>query len=333
MMSEPLVVLGQIVGASFAAGLNLYATVALLGVASRLGWIPDLPPTLQGLENGLVIASASGLYLVEFVVDKVRHVDSLWDTIHTFIRPSAAALLSFAALAAAPLPWQLAGGLLGGAIALAAHGGKAGLRLALNASPDPVSRALISTAEDVLALGFVVGALRYPAAALAGFGAGAVVGVRFGPRLWRAFLLGFRALAARVRRVFDRARWREAAELPRDLRALLGPPPLGRAPPRAARVAVKDLRGVGAYRNGWLVITPDSRVFLYRSRFRPRRLELPLGRSGSVRHGLWADALELETDHARFTMFLLKDGPPAEAAISELSLSGLATPALESAPA
>ncbi|MBI4545389.1 MAG: DUF4126 domain-containing protein [Gemmatimonadetes bacterium] len=318
-MAEPLVLLGQIVGPAFAAGLNLYATVAVVGLASRIGWIPALPAELQGLEDPVVIASAFLLYLIEFVVDKIPHLDSLWDTIHTFIRPTATALLSFAALGALPLEQQLAGAVLAGAVALAAHGAKAGLRLAINASATPGPGAIISVAEDALAVALAVAALRDPRAAWAFAAAAVLVGLLAGPILWRAFLLGLRALTARGRAFFGGARWRELSEVPGQLRALLEPAAPGLAPPRAARAALKGLRGVGAYRNGWLVITPDAALFLYRSLPGPRRLVLPPTRSAHIRTGPWANALELDGKDARYTLFLLKDGPPPEVALPHLA--------------
>src|SRR4051812_10683937 len=84
---------GQLLGTAFASGLNLYATVALLGMASRFHWIHQLPTGLRGLENGLVIGSALLLFVIEFVVEKVQYAGAVWDAIHTIVRPFAAALL------------------------------------------------------------------------------------------------------------------------------------------------------------------------------------------------------------------------------------------------
>src|SRR5687768_9074212 len=102
-LTAPLVVLGQLTAASFAGGLNLYLTVALIGISARLNLIPVLPPGLHGLENVLLIASALLLYLIEFIVDKVPHADSVWDALHTVIRPLGTALLAALALDAAPI--------------------------------------------------------------------------------------------------------------------------------------------------------------------------------------------------------------------------------------
>ena len=315
------ILLVQLLGTAFACGLNLYATVAVLGLGSMLGFLPALPPGLQGLAHPLVLASALLLYIVEAVIDKFPDVDSVWDTVHTFIRPSAAALLTLGALQAVPLEWKLAGAALAGAVALTAHGSKAGLRLALNAGTHGRWwRAAISIAEDVAAVALAVATLRYPAAAF-GVATGAVgLTLMIGPQLWRAFVFGLRAMDARLRRLFGGAGWQEAGDLPGDVRALIDPPGIALRPPRAARVAVKGLRGVSDYRNGWLVITAGTPTFLYRSWFRPRRMALPLG-TMQLRTGLWADVLEISREGGTYTLFLLKDGPSPELALADLELA------------
>jgi hypothetical protein len=322
MTAAPLLLFGQLLGIAFAAGLNLYATVALLGLASRLGWITWLPPALRGLENEILIASAAILFFVEFVVDKVPHVDSLWDAIHTFIRPTAAALLALAALGGEPISIQIAGAVFAGGVALAAHGTKAGLRLAINAGANPVANSAISIAEDIAAVALVVAALRFPSSALAIAGGSLAITAIVGPRLWRALVFGFRALDARVRGFFEQTRWRGRDELPRALRELVEPPPPGRAEPRAARASLKGgPRRVGAYRNGWLVITADGPVFLYRSLLGPRKLAIPPIRSLRTRRGPWAEVLELDTERFRCTLFVLRDAPQVEPTLTPFLVS------------
>ena len=213
-LTAPLVDLGQLTAASFAGGLNLYLTVALIGISARLNLIPALPPGLHGLQNTLVIGSALVLYLIEFIVDKVPHADSVWDALHTVIRPLGTALLAAMALDAAPIYLQIGAAVLAGAIALAAHGTKAGLRILLNRSPSKLRNTLISTLEDVCAASLAVLALRFPVAALAvGAGAGLVL-VLFGPGLWRVSALAARAVTARWRAFFGSPGWHTLAEVP-----------------------------------------------------------------------------------------------------------------------
>ena len=127
----------------------------------HLGWGPP-PAGLRGLEDGVVIASATLLFLVEFILDKVPHVDSLWDAIHTFIRPMAAALLAFAAADGVPIAIRIGVATLAGVTALAAHGTKAGLRLALNTASRRLARLVASLGEDAAAIAIAVTALAFP---------------------------------------------------------------------------------------------------------------------------------------------------------------------------
>jgi hypothetical protein len=150
---SPLETLGFALGTSFASGLNLYATVAAAGMFQRLG-IVTLPEPLQVLANPVVLGIALTLFLVEFIADKIPYVDSAWDALHTFIRPPAAALLSYSAFAGEGVPeeWKLSAALLAGGVALTSHGAKASTRAAANASPEPVSTWTLSLLEDGFAV-------------------------------------------------------------------------------------------------------------------------------------------------------------------------------------
>jgi hypothetical protein len=320
-ISAPLVVLGQLTAASFAGGLNLYLTVALIGISSSLNLLPALPPGLRGLENSLVIASALLLYLVEFVVDKVPHADSVWDALHTVIRPVGTALLAALALDASPAIWQIAAALLAGTIALAAHGTKAGLRIVLNRSPSKLRNTFISTFEDLCAAGLAVLSLRNPVAALAAGAGAALVLVVFGPGFWRASALAVRAFAARWRAFFgEEPGWHSLAEVPTHLSRLIEPTPEGSGEPRAVRAALKGFPGVGAYRNGWLVFTRDRASFLYRSITGSQCLRMPPLAEPHIQRGIWTDIVEFNGNGGRrCTVFLLKDGPAAEVAIADLA--------------
>ncbi len=153
--------LGFTVGTAFASGLNLYATVALLGLLERFH-ITQLPDSLHVLAHPAVIICAIVLYAIEFVADKVPYVDTIWDAVHTLIRPPAAVLLAYAAFANVPEVWRVLGGLLAGSVALTAHGTKASARAAINASPEPFSNWVASLSEDGLAVLLVWMAARHP---------------------------------------------------------------------------------------------------------------------------------------------------------------------------
>jgi len=162
---NPIETLSLVLGAGFASGLNLYATVATLGLLERSG-VVHLPPQLQVLAHPLVLTIAGVLYVMEFLADKVPYVDSVWQAVHTFIRPPAAALLAFGATAAAPEPWRWGAALLAGGVALTSHGTKASARAAANLSPEPLSNWALSFGEDVLAVWVVWFATAHPALAI-----------------------------------------------------------------------------------------------------------------------------------------------------------------------
>jgi VWFA-related protein len=157
--------LGRTLGFSFAAGINLYATVALLGLASRFGWV-DLPPQYKAFDQDWVIYTAIALYLVEFLADKIPWVDTVWDTLHTFIRPVGGAIIAVTTLGhASPAVTGLTA-LLGGLVAGSTHLTKAGTRVVANASPEPFTNWILSFAEDVFVVGLGFVALKYPVVAL-----------------------------------------------------------------------------------------------------------------------------------------------------------------------
>lgn len=332
MINGSLILAGQLLGTAFACGLNLYATIALLGIASRLGWITSLPPGMVGLEHGLVIGSAAVLYVVEFALDRVPLVDHAWEAVHTLIRPAAAGLLAWLALQGAAPYLQLGAAAAAAGVALAAHGAKAGLRLIVSTrASEARRRSLLRTAlsllEDLAAVGIAIAALLYPNVAIGVMAACGALLLLGGPRLWRASALGVRAVIARTRGFFHGRGWRTRDQLPRSVRAAIPAEPLGRSPARAAPAALSGVPGVGEYRNGWLVFTSDGPRFLYRSFFRTHLVALPSTAHVHLRRGLVTDALDIlgsangnhRAKPRRFTIFLLKDGPSPQVTVSELN--------------
>src|ERR1700722_4512161 len=150
-----------LVAISFAAGLNVYLTVAMLGLLARFGAVP-LPVSLHALTSWPIIVVSSALFALEFFGDKIPAFDLVWNALHTFIRVPIAALLAYRATAALS-PWeQLAATLAGGLIALAAHGGKTAARALVTPSPEPLSNIGLSLGEDALALSLTWLATRHP---------------------------------------------------------------------------------------------------------------------------------------------------------------------------
>jgi Domain of unknown function (DUF4126) len=162
---NPLPTLGLALGAGFSSGLNLYATIATLGLLQRYGII-HLPKPLQVLSHPWILGIALSLYAIEFLADKIPYVDTIWDVVHTLIRPPAAALLAYSATAAAPPEWRWGAALLAGGVALTSHGTKASTRAAVNTSPEPFSNWLLSFGEDTLAVWLTWMATVHPTATI-----------------------------------------------------------------------------------------------------------------------------------------------------------------------
>jgi hypothetical protein len=160
-----LITLGRTMGFAITSGVNLYATIAILGLAARYDWV-TLPPQYEVFATNWVIGAALVLYVVEFVADKIPWVDSLWDSVHTVIRPLGGALVAVATLGEQTPAIEAAVALLGGTIAAGSHLTKASTRVAANASPEPFSNWLLSLIEDAFVVALGALALKFPVAAL-----------------------------------------------------------------------------------------------------------------------------------------------------------------------
>ncbi len=148
-------------GSAWASGINLYATVFMLGIMNGTGAI-DLPPALDTLSHPLVISVALVLYFVEFFADKIPGLDTAWDAIHTFIRIPAGVILAATALGSVHPAYHFAAALVGGALVTSTHATKAGTRVLINASPEPVSNWTASILEDFAVFFGIWAALRHP---------------------------------------------------------------------------------------------------------------------------------------------------------------------------
>jgi hypothetical protein len=163
---DAVATLGRTLGFSLAAGVNLYATVAILGLAARYGWVA-LPEQFQVFNNDVIIGAALVMYVIEFFADKIPYFDSLWDAIHTAIRPIGGAFIAVATLGDASPTAKTLVALLGGAVAASSHLTKTSTRAAANTSPEPFSNWILSLGEDVFAVGLGYMALAHPVIALA----------------------------------------------------------------------------------------------------------------------------------------------------------------------
>ena len=186
-------------GVAWASGINLYAAIVVLGLLGAGGDIV-LPPGLEVLSDPLVIAAAGLMYCVEFFADKTPGIDTGWDTIHTFIRIPAGAVLAAGAVGDVTPAMTLAAALLGGTLAASTHATKAGGRVLINTSPEPVTNWVASVTEDVLVIGGLWAALHYPVAFLVGLAVCICLMVWLLPKIWR----GIKSIANKIRGLFER---------------------------------------------------------------------------------------------------------------------------------
>jgi hypothetical protein len=190
--------LAMAMGAGWVSGINLYAAVATLGLLGRFAHL-RLPGELDVLTSWWIIGIAVALYIIEFFADKIPYLDTTWDLIHTFIRIPAGAILAATAFGDFDRSVQVAAFLLGGGLALSAHGTKATARAAINLSPEPVTNIVVSLAEDVVAVGSILMAIFFPAILVVTLIIFLLISIFLVPRMIRIL----RASYGRMRRVFS----------------------------------------------------------------------------------------------------------------------------------
>ena len=209
-----LVALAQALGIAYAAGFNLYATVAVLGVAERMGWIGVLPPGLSAAGSLWIIGIAGTLYLLEFMATLIPGVASAWETLHSLIRPPAAAVLAVATVWQGDATLVLAAALLGGGLAVTTTTTKLGLRYAIDTSPEPVTNGVANVAELGLVTTLGIAIWHYPLISLTIALILLVLLVLLVRQIWRA-----------LRQVFS-GRWMPACGLLQEPRASARPIPV-----------------------------------------------------------------------------------------------------------
>lgn len=186
-------------GTAWASGINLYATIGMLGILGATGNI-ILPESLLVVQDPLVIMAAAVMYCVEFFADKTPGVDTGWDVIHSFIRIPAGVILSAAAVGDVTPALAVAAGILGGTVTATSHMVKAGSRVLINTSPEPFTNWTASLAEDVAVVGGLWAALHYPLLFIAGFIIFICAAIWLLPKLWR----GIKYLIAKITALFSK---------------------------------------------------------------------------------------------------------------------------------
>ncbi len=182
-------------GTAWTSGINLYATVSVLGLLQKFG-AAKLPGGLDVLDNWWIIGVAGGLYLVEFFADKIPYVDSVWDVAHTFVRVPAGAIVAYAATSDLDPSIYIPAALLGGGFAFSSHGTKAALRVGANLSPEPVSNWALSLFEDVVAFAGTILAVFAPIIIAVVLVIFFILFIWFFPKVYRAVRRLFNAIRA-----------------------------------------------------------------------------------------------------------------------------------------
>lgn len=205
-------------GAAWGSGLNVYAVLLVLGLLGSSGYM-TLPTDLEILMNPLVIGAAGFMYCVEFFADKTPGVDTGWDAIHTFIRVPAGAVLAASALGETDQALQIAAFIIGGGLAATSHAAKAGTRVMLNTSPEPVTNWTASVTEDVVVVSSLWAALNFPVVFLISLGLVVAVTLWYLPKLWAAI----KQLGRTLKAFFTNTGTSPGAK-ERDIKVLEGPP-------------------------------------------------------------------------------------------------------------
>lgn len=324
------------------SGVNLYATVLTIGLGIRFDFI-HLPTALSGLSllaNPIILIAAGILYAVEFLVDKIPWLDSLWDAIHTVIRPVGAALLAAAAFSSVDPTLQMIAVLLGGGISLSAHSTKAGTRLVANQSPEPVSNIALSLGEDALAIGGSVFVINHPVAALVIVAAFLILFALTAPWFFRALNFEVAAFNALLRNLFrsddDGRGICMVQDIPEKFRDHL--PDLSPAAEDTFLLECFSGKGIkgGRFRRGYLYRQKNMVTFLAKRIIGVRRQEIDLARLKRItfqRKFLFC-RLIFATERKDIVVYFLKDnaGAGAKAAAMIQAGAGTVSPAILNLP-
>ncbi|MDB6154903.1 MAG: hypothetical protein JWL90_3356 [Chthoniobacteraceae bacterium] len=272
---EPLQTLGIALGLATLAGLNLYLTVFVTGLAIQQQWIDvsTSHPDLVILGHPAIVAIAGTLYVIEFFADKVPWVDSLWDVVHTIIRPVGGALLAIRVLGKPDPVFDVIVGLLGGSVTMLVHTVKSGTRLVVNHSPEPFSNIAVSLTEDVAVLGGLALIKTDPTLAFVVFGIVLLLMVYFGPKIYRAARVQIWLLWKKIGSpASDKPIMQLGTNLPPDLHILFhNHNLLGETIVWAAHCVCRSAKGIPANVFGYLIATaeePGKIWFVSRGRFR-----------------------------------------------------------------
>lgn len=316
--------LGSAMGLGLLAGIRLYATVFFLGLAIRLGWF-DLSPAvshLSVLAQTPVLLLSGAMFIAEFLADKIPWFDSLWDSVHTFIRPVGAALLAATALGNFDPAATTMLAILSGGVAFTGHTSKAATRLAVNHSPEPFSNWALSFAEDLAVPAGLWIVFQYPAVAIGIASVFLLIFLWLSPKVFRLLKVSWVALRSLFRRWFATAPAMPPQQLPAVLSHVSDLPfqPLPDAISRKLGgiragihcAATRSVRGLNNS-TGYLCVLPEGLVFVARRMFRLRTFNIPMDsiRGTELANRILVDRLYLRTTDQEFAFDVFKAPKPA----------------------
>lgn len=303
---ETLMLLTKIFGISFTSGINLYATVALVGLAIRFNFVGSLPEQLSVLGHDYVIGTALVLYVCEFFADKIPAFDSFWDSFHTFIRPFAAAMLALLAAGESPLWVKIVAMLIAGSVALTSHTAKAGIRLVANTSPEPFSNTILSVAEDIGVFALVMLIITHPYVAAVIISILLILIIWQGPKLIGFLLFSVKVISLRVLSFIPTKEYVNVEIIPdkfnQYLDSILNETEKVYLTVQAAFKAEK--KG-----SGFLIVCSDRVLVLYKSWFKVKHLEYSIQeiRRMTFKRGLLVDNLSFTVNGKQKRITLFKD--------------------------
>jgi hypothetical protein len=293
---DALAKLSSVMGLSLTSGINLYATVAVVGIVTKFGMVEGLPAEFEAFNNNFIIFMAVILYLCEFAADKVPGFDSLWDSVHTIIRPFGAALIALTVVGDAAPPVEVVAGLFGASLAAATHTAKAGTRLVVNTSPEPFSNIGVSVAEDAGVVGMSVLVMTHPYISLVVSLIILLLLITYGPGLFRGALLVLKAIPVKLFSTFAGEKDGVLREQMPDSLEETVDTTLSKTEEIKVSLpcSAQKIKNCGRNRKGYVVVTNERLLFAFRRFFKP-----------NVKHWLLA-GLERPGFQARFLFDVLR---------------------------
>ncbi len=282
---EIIAKLGSLLGLSFVSGINLYATVAVVGLVTKYNLVQGLPPEFQALNNNLIITVAIILYACEFLADKVPGFDTFWDAIHTVIRPFGGALIALMAVGKASPGAEVLAFMIGATMAGTSHLAKSGFRILINTSPEPFSNMVVSVAEDLGVVGLAYLSMAHPIMALVITAILTIIIMVTLPVLWRAVRMLFSGLWYRLKGLLGTSAESTSKAISMKISSQLND--LGIPLNDAVSVPAwgTKIRGFKRWQKGYLVCDGKNLHFIPARIFRKTPVSIPVPKKENILFG------------------------------------------------